>query len=803
MNLSYRWLQSLSPDLVESPGEVAERLAMAGAPVDELVDLSQPLRDVQVAHVLEVRPHPAADRLSVCLVDAGTGTPVQVVCGAPNVRPGRDYPYVPVGASLPGAGSIRKVRIRGQESQGMLCSPRELALGRDHDGLLDLQGQYTPGSSFVDAVGLADTRLVVDVTPNRPDLLSHFGVARELSQTGSKALRLPSFAEAAQRAASTLAFAGGRVAGAADGFPVAVQDFTGCPRYLGVVIRGVHVGPSPDWLGARLRAIGQRPINNVVDATNYVLHELGQPLHAFDLARLSGGIMVRRAKPGEAMVTLDGERRRFTPAMLLITDQDGAVAVAGVMGGESAEVREATRDVFLECALFDPRSVRATRRELGLSTDASYRFERGVDPDGMERAARRAVELILATSGGEVAATTADVRTEPTPPVVVRLRPERVRKILGVDLSASRIGGYLESLDFPIMGEDGDALTVRVPGHRSYDVAREADLVEEVARRHGYDRFPDELRAFRPSAVPEDPMSRVEARLRTRLTALGFLEARSSPFAPEAEGDVVLLHPLSTEESRLRNSLLMGLLHRLEGNFARGVRDVRLFEVGTVFAPATGAGRPLEWTHVAGVLTGSRTPPHWSGAAEEFDVWDLKGILTEVATEVGATLLDGGTIPGHGALLEETRSFGVVWKGETIGAGGAVRSEAVDAPAWAASVWAFEVRLEPAMAEPAARIFQTLPAFPAVERDLALVLPMALGATTVVETIRKAAGPLLEEVAPFDVYTGKGIPDDARSVAFRLRFRDPERTLKDSEVDGFVARVLEQLKEKHHVERRS
>lgn len=793
MNISYRWLQALLPGLAESPQQVADRLAMQGAPVDEVVDLGGPLRDVVIARVIERQQHPNADRLSLCRVDAGTGEELQVVCGAPNVRSGGIYPFAPVGASLQGGVVIRKAKIRGTESQGMLCSARELGLGRDHEGILELHGELPIGASFIEAVELADARLVVDVTPNRPDLLSHIGVAREIGADLGIEAQLPAFPNAA---VPQYALVEGNPA-RAGGVSVAIEDPALCPRYLGLVIRNLRVGPSPEWLASRMRAIGLRPISNVVDATNYVLHELGQPLHAFDLDRLGSSVLVRTARPGEKLTTLDGVERALAEHMLLITDGERPVAIAGVMGGADSEVQPDTTSILLECALFDAKSIRRTRRALDLSTDASYRFERGIDAEGMERALRRAAELITAVAGGAVAGEAAAAGPGVSAPEPVRLRLARVEQVLGQRFDAAAAAALLEPLGFRIEERGEDALTVRVPGPRWHDVKAEIDLVEEIARRHGYDSFSAELRAFRPTSVPDDAQLALEDRLRDLLVARGLLESRTAAFAPEAQGDVPLLLPLSAAEGRLRRALAPALLHRAEFNFSRGQRHVRLFEIGTAFA--AGAPLPAETRRVALVLTGARTPPHWSGPTEPLDLWDLKGVLAELAGELGLTLEPGDADvawlePGHGfRLLGPT--------GELLGWGGRVRATSVDAPPWADAVFAAEVRLEPVARE--RRRVTALPAFPAVERDLALLVPQSLPAAEVLTTVRGAAGPLLEALEPFDLYRGRGIPEGTHSLAVRLRFRAPDRTLTDAEVDSAVARVLKRLEDAHGIERRA
>lgn len=806
MNISYQWLKDLAPGLEDSPERIAARLAMYGAPVDAVVPLGAGLDDIVVARVEAVRKHPDADRLSLCEVDAGSGR-LQVVCGAPNVRAGSYYPFAPVGAELPGGVRIRKAKIRGEVSEGMLCSERELGLGRDHTGLLELEGEFSPGEPFRAAAGLNDVRLEVDVTPNRPDLLSHIGVARELAPGGVAGIRLGPIPGLDGGAVwEDVAFERVSGEGRAGGVAVSIEDPRGCTRYMGAVIRGVTVRPSPGWLAARLRAVGLRPVNNVVDATNYVLYELGQPLHAFDLDRLAGPrIVARRAAAGEVIVTLDGQRRVLHEDMVVIGDAERPVAVAGVMGGEDSEVTASTRNVFLECALFDPRAVRRGRRALGLTTDASDRFERGVDPDGLERAARRALALIVAVAGGTVEREAVDVYPEPRRPVVVPVRPARVSHVLGEPFDAAAVAGCLEPLGFTQVGEEAGALRFEVPGYRVYDVSREIDLIEEVARRHGYEAFPSDLRPFRVGAVPEAPLSLLEDRLRTLLVGQGLLESRTAAFAPEGEGDVALLLPLSSAESRLRRALVPALLRRVEYNFARGVRHVRLFEIGTVFAPgATPQDLPVEATHLAAVVSGARVPPHWSGEAGAFDVWDLKALLTAVAAALGLgadavrPAEDGGAPPYLPGLSFDV--FGA--DGGRVGRGGRIAPDAVDAPAWADPVWAFEVRLDPAMAATPTPQFRALPAYPATERDIALLVPETTPAARVEAVIRAAGGAYLEATHPFDVYRGRGVPAGLRSVAFRLRFRAPDRTLRDDEADAATERVLRRLRDELGVERR-
>ncbi len=796
MNVSYRWLRAVAPGLDLDAGEIATRLALRGAPVEGITDLAAGLAGVVIGRVEGVRPHPNADRLSVCEVDGGNGT-VQVVCGAPNVRAGACHPFAPVGAVLPGGVRIKRVRIRGEESHGMLCSARELGLGTDHRGILALTGRFEAGAAFAPAVGLDDHRLDVEVSPNRGDLLSHVGVAREL--VGEGGVRMPDLPgvvdhELAVRSGTT------RVEGA--GVRVRIDDPGRCWRYMAAVVRGVRVGPSPEWLASRLRAAGAHPVNNVVDATNYVLLELGQPLHAFDLAEVAGPeIVVRGARSGETLRTLDGQRRELEAEMLLICDPEEALAIAGVMGGSDAEIREGTTDVLLECALFNPRDVRSVRRSLGMSTDASYRFERGVDPTGLARAIRRAISIIVATAGGEPRPTLLDACPRPWRAPRVTLRPERVGRLLGVGFEAGDLADLLEPLGYRCRPVHR-VLEIAIPGHRSYDTLREVDLIEEVARVHGYDRFPADLGAFRPGTVPDDPLLRLHDRLRTNLVGHGFLEAHTTAFAPAREGDVEVLNPVSAEESHLRRTLLFGLLRAMEHNFARGARDIRLFDVGAVFGDGGSDGLPRETHRLAVAMTGRRRPRHWSARDRSWDEWELRGMAEELLAMVlpGAYSVEPGTLGstferGCAYLLRDA-------DGAVVGGAGRVRSDVMDAPVWAGPVWGLELELGDGSRRRPDPTFQPLPAFPAVDRDLALLIPDSLPARRVLEFLERRGGGDLEEVSVFDLFRGEGVPAGHRSVGFRLRFQSRRRTLTDRVVDRAVGRLVKELRGELGVEPR-
>jgi phenylalanyl-tRNA synthetase beta chain len=783
VNVSINWLAAMLDREID-PHDAARRLVMLGAPVDAIESLYEGLGDLVVAVVERVEKHPDADKLSVCQVNDGTSV-IEVVCGAPNVAAGRKYAYAAVGTELPGGLKLTARKIRGIVSNGMLLSEKEMELGTDHAGIMELSTDAPAGTPFLSALGLADTRLALDVTANRPDLLCHKGVARELAAAYGAAAKLEEFPGAVTDGAVPRRSEG---PGVVDGAEISIEDIQGCPRYMAAVIRGVTIGPSPNWLQARLRSIGARPINNVVDATNYILYELNQPMHAFDLAKVRGNkIVVRAAVPGEQMTTLDGEQRQFHEGMTLICDGAGPTAIAGVMGGGESEVSFETTDILLECAYFDPKRIRATRKALKMSTDASYRFERGIDIQSMPDAISRAVKLIRVVAGGEEPEPPVDVYPRPGKSTAVFLRPERVTHLLGMSIPGQEIERFLSSVGFVVVPKK-DRLAVQVPGWRP-DVTREVDLIEEVARLKGYDEFPSELMPYRPSSVPDDPVEDVKALARRVLTSLGLNEARSISFAASgSEAAQRVVNPMSVEEGYLRESLLPALTESAQRNWSVRERDVRLFEIGTVFQAEAEGSQPRELLRLAGVVSGARTPPHWTsaGKAPDYDEWDLKDIFEEALRVCGP----------RGRVLE--KEDGWVVEEETGRERGRAGRVSLDGPAWSAPLYGFE--FDVVAPDRGAIAYEALPTTPPVERDLALILPSDVSARQVEEVMMRAAGDLLESMELFDEYRSADLA--GRSVAWRLVFRAADRTLKDREVDKSVARVLKQLKDKFGVERR-
>jgi phenylalanyl-tRNA synthetase beta chain len=676
----------------------------------------------------------------------------------------------------------------------MLCSEAELGIGEDASALLLLGAEAPVGADLAAYLGLDDPVIEVEVTPNRPDCLSILGIAREVAAlTGGRLIPPPAGPPESDPPASALA-------------SVRVDDAELCPRFCARVVLDVAVGPSPAWLAQRLRAAGLRPINNVVDVTNYVMWELGHPLHAFDHALLrEQRIVVRRARPGEALVTLDGQGRTLADSMLVIADAERAVSVAGVMGGANSEVGPRTRTVLLEAAYFKPGSIRRTARALGLSTEASYRFERGADIEGPPPALDRAARLIAELTGGRVARGRLDVYPAPRPPRRLPLRLSRVERILGVCPPGPVVRGILDRLGFPIAERDG-VFAVDVPSFRR-DVALEDDLVEEIARVWGYSEIPSTL----PSgtlALTRRPRALVaQDAVRGALVAAGCHEAvtislldparlRHLGMAPDDPRVVALQNPLAADRSVMRPTLLFGLLEAIQTNVRRQSPDVRLFEIGRVFA-AQGAGKlALEETRVAIALTGLRAPRAWFAGKARADVWDAKGAVETVVEalgrgEVAVAPLDPGAAP----YLEEGRGATVVVQGSPVGVAGELHpavQRAFDLPA---PVFFAELSLDRLEALPARPVaHRPLPRFPAVQRDLAVVVGTGVPAALVTEAIRAIPNPHLKRVTLFDVYTGAQVGAGRKSLAYSLLYQADDRTLTDAEVNAMHGEVVERLR---------
>jgi phenylalanyl-tRNA synthetase beta chain len=776
------WLREYCP-VHGSAADLAETLTMHGLPIERILHPWDRLAGVVVARVLEVSDHPKADRLVRAVIDAGRDQH-EVVVGVRNMGPGDRVPYVPPGATVPGLHApLEQREIRGVVSEGMLASAKELGISADHAGILILPPDLEPGADVAAALGLAEPVLDIEVFANRADLLSIVGVAREVSAITGQELHLPDTAvpESIERAAAAAT--------------VEVDDPEGCPRYLARVIREVTWGPSPLAAQIRLAASGMRPVSNVVDATNYVMVELGQPLHPFDLARLAGpGIVVRRAMSDERLVTLDGVERRLDPEDLLICDVERPVAIAGVMGGGSTEVSGETADVFLEAARFSPTSVFRTSRRLGLRTEASIRFERGVDPEAVSAAAARAAGLIAEWSGGRVLSGAIDVG-EPPPRRSVTIRAERASLLLGVHVTPVEVREALGRLRIPAV-EDGDTVTAEVPPSR-VDLDREVDLIEEVGRVTGFDRVPSALPGVR-QVGGSDRLRRVRERARDLLAGTGLYEAMSYSFGPPGDAElspekrtaVRVANPFAADQAFLRTSLLPGLLRAARRNVAQRRVSVRLFDIGTVFAAAE--AQPEEEQRVAALLTGPASE-EWPADQRAQDFLDAKGILEHLLNGLGASGWSLGD--SRGRPWHPGRSAALVVDGEILGDVGELHpgvGQSLDLPGRVAG---FELSL-PVLADAAGAeiVYRDVSRFPPLRRDVAFVLDRAVPAGDVRAALVEAGGTLLDHAVLFDVFEGDPIPAGRRSLAFALDLRAPDRTLTDDEADEVVRAIAERLR---------
>ena len=802
MNISHEWLSRFVPH-GRSPEAIRDLLTAHVATVEGLERLRADLVPFVVGKVVASERIPET-KLSFNQVDDGSGTLLDVVCGAPNVTVGASYPFARSGTTMPGGLVIEKRKIRGFTSNGMLCSARELGLGEEHDGILTLTTDAPPGTPLLDVLPLGDVRLLVDVLPNRPDLLSHLGVALEVAALTGTPLRRPP--EIASLPPVTVPVVRADREARAGGITVKIEERADCSQYGAAVVSGLTVGPSPAWLRAAVEAVGGRSINNLVDATNYLLHGFGQPMHAFDAATLRGdALVVRRARAGETLVTLDGVTRTLDPAMLVIADGAAPTALAGVMGGQGSEVTAATTRVVLEVACFAPAVVRTTRRKAGLSTDASYRFERGIDGGAVAEMLTIGAALLAQVGGGQVDALL-HLGAAPAAAPPVTLRPARVTAVLGDAIPAAEMAGLLTGIGFGVREGAGGVLLVSVPTWR-HDVSREVDLIEEVARLRGFDRLPDALQGARPGTAPDDPLFSVGRRLRDALVADGLHEVRPLPFSKGApEGFVRVQNPLAEDEPYLRRRLLDTLARRAEYNLNRMQGDVRLFEVGAAFTP-DGAALPIEEQRVAALIMGARRPVHFSEPQPPaFDAWDAKALGARAA----AVAFPGASVtlePGEGDVLWSVRV-----DGREVGT---VERVPLDAPVWAQPAFGVELTLgrvtNVPVAAPGAHAhgaplagvphrvpvrYRSLPTTPAALFDLALLVPDTVPAAAVEQVVREVSGAQLESVMLFDEFRGAGVAEGVRSLAWRLTFRHPERTLRDKEIEGRRAQLLKALEER-------
>ncbi|USS54215.1 MULTISPECIES: phenylalanine--tRNA ligase subunit beta [Pseudomonas] len=786
MKFSEQWLRGwVNPQV--SRDELVARLSMAGLEVDSVTPAAGQFSGIVVGEILATEQHPDADKLRVCQVSNGQET-FQVVCGAPNARPGIKIPFAMIGAELPGDFKIKKAKLRGVESFGMLCSAAELQISEENDGLLELASDAPVGEDIRQYLSLDDASIEIGLTPNRGDCLSLAGLARDVSALYNVPVTRP-VVPAVPAAHDEVR-------------PVEVTAPAACPRYLGRVIRNVDLSkPTPLWMVERLRRSDVRSIDAAVDITNYVMLELGQPMHAFDLAEINGGIRVRMAEEGEKLVLLDGQEVALRADTLVIADHTRALAIAGVMGGEHSGVNtEKTRDLFLESAFFEPISVAGKARSYGLHTDASHRYERGVDSQLAREAMERATALILEIVGGEAGPIVEAVSEQHLPNVApVTLRAERITQMLGMELEAAQVEQLLNALELTTTANGVGQWTVNVPSHR-FDISLEVDLIEELARLYGYNNLP--VRYPQARLAPQGkPETRGDLpNLRRLLVARGYQEAITYSFidpklfelfTPGVE-PLLLANPISSDMAAMRASLWPGLVKALQHNLNRQQDRVRLFESGLRFVGQLGnlEQQPM----IAGVVTGSRLPEGWANGRDGIDFFDVKADVEALLGYSGA-LSDFTFSAGKHPALHPGQTALIERDGKPVGHLGAIHPELAKALGLDRPVFLFELVLGDVV-EGRLPKFSELSKFPETRRDLALIAGRDVASNAVLELIRDNAGEWLTDLRLFDVYQGKGIDPDRKSLAVGLTWQHPSRTLNDDEVNVTLQNILTSLEQR-------
>jgi len=782
MLVSLTWLRDYI-DVDIDPEEVAAKLSMAGIEVESVDETGPDFTGVVVARVVSVGPHPNADKLSLCQVSTGDRT-CTVVCGAPNVTEGILAPLAQVGATIPGGYTIKHSKIRGESSEGMLCSDEELGIGDDASGIMILPEDLPLGEDLAVALDLKDVTFDVSITPNRSDCLSMVGIAREIAAMTGGTVRYPAIALSE----------GTR--DIRDITSVEIVDPDLCPRYTARVIENVTIGPSPLWMRKRLEAVGLRAINNIVDITNFVMMELGQPLHAFDYRFLEEGrIVVRGATEGEPFVSLDEKERVMRGDTLMICDGVKPVAVAGIMGGLNSEVEEDTDTVLLESAYFNPSSIRKSARALGMSTDAAFRFERGIDPEGVTRALDRAAQLIADLSGGTICRGYIDAYPKPLETVSnIPLRVSRVNEILGTELRAGEVKAILEALEMEVTDNGRESYLVTPPTFR-VDLFREIDLIEEVARIWGYDHIPVSLPTLSVGKEMEDRKKSVEQRIKGVLNGYGYSEVINYSFTSPGSVDILdlpendegrrmvrLRDPLSEDMSVMRTGLVYGLLETARKNINAGNPDLKIFEVGNIFIDQ-GAGKlPREREKIAALVTGGRYPRSWHFTDLDADFYDLKGAVEGLLETLRVPAVEYRIVTDI-SFLHPRRSCLVAAEDRILGFLGEIHPRVMERADVKERMVVCELDLS-LLVDCSSRdmLYREIPRFPAVTRDVAFVVDRGIKGQDMVDLALKAGeGTFLEDVSIFDVYAGKGIPGGMKSLAIRFTYRSPERTLTDDE----------------------
>ena len=790
MKVSLNWLKEFV-DINQTPAEVAEILTMAGLEVEGLEQKAQNLNDFNVAKILDIKPHPRADRLSICQLDAGKET-VSVVCGATNINKGDFVPLALPGTSLPNGMAIKVSRIRGELSQGMLLAEDEMGLTDDHSGIMILPDNLTPGQPLTDAMDLEDWILEITLTPNRIDCASILGIAREIGALTKKKITIPEVHfEETDISIQDLA-------------EVIVLDSNGCPRYTAGLVDQVKIGPSPFWIRYRLHVSGIRSINNVVDITNYVLMEFGQPLHAFDYHRLEDRkIVVKRAENNQIFTTLDEQTRDLDDQTLMICDGKREIAIAGIMGGLNSEITESSATVLIESAYFNPTMIRRSSKMLSLSTEASYRFERGIDIEGVDLALKRSLRLVKQLTGGNIAKGIIDCYPKTWSSPRITLRVEKANKILGTNVDVKIMANHLSSLSMAVKIVDQNRIVVSPPSFR-VDITREADLIEEIARLIGYNNIPVTLPAIRPTE--EDiTESLIRDRIKNMLVGMGFTEIITYSFISPKSADILgaeqnsnlrsfvkLLNPLTQDQSVMRTSLIPGLLSTVRLNSLRGQNDLRIFEWGKTYIKGEGE-LPQERLVLATLITGMGSTQEWYQSPREADFFDIKGMTENILEELGIEKAEfKRNSPKEG--FDPYEYAGIHYSDTEIGTIGKVSKEVMDGYELEKKAYILELYIEPLSSLVVwEKKFTPLARFPSVRRDISIIVNRSTDTAILINIVREMGKDLVESVDIFDAYQGKQIAPQEKAMALRISYRSDKRTLTDDEVNKIHEEVIEEI----------
>lgn len=799
MNISLNWLKQYVDLTGISADEISEKLTISGLEVENMIDKGKLYENFIVGFVKERKKHPNADKLSLCIVSSGEND-YNVVCGAPNVDAGQKIVFAKIGAVVPEGGfKIVKAKIRGEVSEGMICSEKELGLSGDHSGIMVLDPSLKEGTPLAEALGLNDVLYEIGITPNRPDALSHFGVARELAALFNSEFKTPliSLNESREEAAKAAT--------------VQVENKKNCPRYSARVLKNIQIQESPKWLKERLIAVGLRPINNVVDVTNFIAHELGQPLHAFDLDLLSGKtIVVKDAGNMEKFTTLDSKERKLMPEILMIWDGGRPVAIAGVMGGENSEVTADTKNILIEGAYFNPSAVRKASKFLQLSTDASYRMERGCDPNITVYAVDRAAQLISEIAGGDVLKGAIDIYPEKIEPKQAELRYDRIKKVLGYEIPHNDVQSILTKLGMEIISKDDSKIKVKIPTFRP-DIEREIDLIEEAARIYGYDKIPpvERIKVLLGEKIDD---SKFRDDVRNAAVGLGFYEMINNPLQSKDSvalfgSPIEILNPQSYDMSALRTSMLSGALLTVSKNIKVGEKNLRLFEIGNVFEKKTADEIKSfddfsEEEKIIFILTGKAVETEWYAKDRQYDIYDIKGCAGAFLKKFS---LDKETNDSY--YHEEDKFFNekIVKKHKesVIGFGGSVKKEILTKFDIDQNVIVYEFDLNALRKiKPTAYAYSNLLKYPKAVRDCAFIIDKDITSDKVVAALEKGGSKLLKKVAVFDVYEGESLGTNKKSLAFSLEYYDPSRTLTETEVDKDFYNSINSVKKELNAELR-